>query len=226
MKKYYAECLGTFTLVLFGCGSVVFAKNEVGQLGIAFAFGLSIVAMAYSIGTVSGCHINPAVTIGAWVSNRIEKKDVLPYIAAQLIGAVIASGLIYMIASGSPYYSNLDGLGQNGFGYGYGGDYNVYSAAVFELVATFIFVFVILGATHKNSNTKFAGIVIGLTLVMIHIIGIQITGVSVNPARSFGPALFSTTALAQLWLFIIFPLAGGALAGFVYKKCLIFDTES
>ena len=182
--------------------------------------------MAYSIGSVSGCHINPAVTIGAWISNRIEKKDVLPYIAAQLVGAVIASGLIYLIASGSPHYSIFDGLGQNGFGYGYGGEYSVYSAAIFELVATFIFVFVILGATHKASNTKFAGLVIGLTLVMIHIIGIQITGVSVNPARSFGPALFSTTALAQLWLFIIFPLLGGALAGFVYKKCLIFDTES
>jgi aquaporin Z len=226
MKKYYAECLGTFTLVLFGCGSVVFAKNEVGQLGIAFAFGLSIIAMAYSIGPVSGCHINPAVTVGAWVSKRIDTKDVLPYIAAQLAGAVIASGLILIIASGSPYYSSLDGLGQNGFGHAYGGEYSVFSAATFEFVATFIFVFVILGTTHKSSNVKFAGLAIGLTLVMIHIIGIQITGVSVNPARSFGPALFSIKALSQLWLFIIFPLLGGALAGFVYKKCLIFDTES
>lgn len=225
MKKYIAECLGTFTLVLFGCGAVVFAKNEVGQLGIAFAFGLSIVGMAYAIGSVSGCHINPAVTIGAWACGRIPKKDVIPYILSQFIGSIIAATLIFIIASGSPYFDLSNGIGQNGFGYGYGGEYNLISAIIFEIIATFIFVFVILGSTHKTSNSKFAGLAIGFTLVLIHIVGIQITGVSVNPARSLGPALFNLTGLAQLWVFIIFPSLGGLLAGITFKKCLVYDTE-
>ena len=225
MKKYLAECLGTFTLVLFGCGSAVFAKENVGQLGIAFAFGLVIVGMAYAIGPVSGCHINPAVTIGAWISKRIDTKDVVPYIVSQIIGASLGACVIYLIAVGSPNFDLANGLGQNGFGSGYGGEYNLLSAVIFEIVATFIFVFVILGSTHKDANTKFAGLAIGFTLVLIHIVGIQITGVSVNPARSIGPALFSAKALSQLWVFIIFPSIGGALAGLVYKAKMIYEND-
>ena len=225
MKKYLAECLGTFTLVLFGCGSAVFAKENVGQLGIAFAFGLVIVGMAYAIGPVSGCHINPAVTIGAWISKRINTKDVVPYIVSQVIGAVLGACVIYLIAVGSPNFDLANGLGQNGFGPGYGGEYSMLSAIIFEIVATFIFVFVILGSTHKEANANFAGLAIGFTLVLIHIVGIQITGVSVNPARSIGPALFSAKALSQLWVFIVFPLIGGALAGLVYKAKMIYEND-
>ena len=226
MKKYLAECLGTFTLVLFGCGSAVFAKENVGQLGIAFAFGLTIVGMAYAIGPVSGCHINPAVTLGAWISKRIGTKDVVPYIISQVIGAILGAGVIYLIAIGSPHFDlAVNGLGQNGFGAGYGGEYSLISAAIFEIVATFIFVFVILGSTHKDANSKFAGLAIGFTLVLIHIVGVQITGVSVNPARSIGPALFSVKALSQLWVFIVFPLIGGALAGLTYKARMIYESE-
>ena len=224
MKKYLAECLGTFTLVLFGCGAAVFAKDFVGQLGIAFSFGLVIIGMAYSIGPISGCHINPAVTAGAWISKRIESKDALSYIVSQFIGAAIGAVVIYLIASGSPAFNLANGLGHNGFGSGYGGEYSLLSAALFETIATFIFVFIILGSTHKDANNKFAGLAIGFTLVFIHIVGIQITGVSVNPARSFGPALFNATALAQLWVFILFPLIGGLLAGIVYKNK--FETET
>lgn len=224
MKKYLAELIGTFTLVLFGCGAAVLAGNFVGQLGIAFAFGLTIVGMAYAIGPVSGCHINPAVTIGAWFAKRIETKDAVFYIVAQFIGAAIASLVLYLIASGSPSYDLAAiGLGQNGFGANYNGGYTMTAAIIFETIATFIFVFVVLGATHKNANFKFAGLGIGLTLVFIHIVGIQITGVSVNPARSFGPALFNMQALSQLWLFLVFPTIGGILAGLAYRFRLIYN---
>ncbi|HPE48759.1 MAG TPA: aquaporin, partial [Hyphomonas sp.] len=178
MKTFVAELIGTMTLVLFGCGSAVLAGGEVGQLGIAFAFGLSIVAMAYGIGPISGCHINPAVSFGAFVAGRLPMKDMLTYWAAQFIGALIAAGILYLIASGRPGYDlAVNGLGQNGWGEGYLGGYGLTAAFVFEVVATFIFLVVILGSTSKGAPAGFAGISIGMTLVMIHIVGIQVTGV-------------------------------------------------
>jgi aquaporin Z len=217
MKVFIAELLGTLTLVLFGCGAAVLAGGDVGQLGIAFAFGLSIVAMAYGIGPISGCHINPAVSFGAFVAGRLSLKEMGLYWAAQFIGAVIAAGLLFLIASGRPGYDiAINGLGQNGFGPGYLGEYGLMAAFIFEVVATFIFLVVILGSTSKGAPAGFAGISIGMTLVMIHIVGIQVTGVSVNPARSFGPALFvGGQALSQLWLFFVAPLIGAGLAGFL-----------
>lgn len=224
MKKYLAEFIGTATLVLFGCGAAVLAGSQVGQLGIAFAFGLSIIAMAYAIGPISGCHINPAVTIGALICNRISIKDAIPYIIAQCLGAIAGAAILYVIATGSPDFVLSNGLGHNGYGAGYGGQYSLCAAATFETVATFIFVFVILGATHEKALNKFAGLSIGFTLVLIHIVGIQVTGVSVNPARSLGPALFDNPqALAQLWVFIVFPILGAVLAGIVYKLKLIYN---
>ncbi|MDX1291886.1 MAG: aquaporin Z [Hyphomonas sp.] len=215
MKVFIAELIGTLTLVLFGCGAAVLAGGEVGQLGIAFAFGLSIVAMAYGIGPISGCHINPAVSFGAFVAGRLSLTDMFVYWAAQFIGAVIAAGILYLIASGKAGYDiAANGLGQNGFGEGYLGGYGLLAAFVFEVVATFIFLVVILGATSKGAPAGFAGISIGMTLVMIHIVGIQVTGVSVNPARSFGPAVFAGgQAISQLWLFFVAPLIGAGLAG-------------
>jgi len=217
MKIFIAELLGTLTLVLFGCGAAVLAGDFVGQLGIAFAFGLSIVAMAYGIGPISGCHINPAVSFGAFVAGRLSLKEMGLYWAAQFIGAMIAAGLLFLIASGKPGYDiAVNGLGQNGFGPGYLGEYGLMAAFIFEVVATFIFLVVILGSTSKGAPAGFAGISIGMTLVMIHIVGIQVTGVSVNPARSFGPALFvGGQALSQLWLFFVAPLIGAGLAGFL-----------
>ncbi|HRX73087.1 MAG TPA: aquaporin Z [Hyphomonas sp.] len=217
MKVFIAELIGTMTLVLFGCGAAVLAGGEVGQLGIAFAFGLSIVAMAYGIGPISGCHINPAVSFGAFVAGRLAMKEMFVYWAAQFIGAVIAAGILYLIASGKPGYDiAINGLGQNGYGPGYLGGYSLMTAFVFEVVATFIFLVVILGSTSKGAPAGFAGLSIGMTLVMIHIVGIQVTGVSVNPARSFGPALFvGGDALAHLWLFFVAPLIGAGLAGWL-----------
>ena len=217
MKVFIAELIGTMTLVLFGCGAAVLAGGEVGQLGIAFAFGLSIVAMAYGIGPISGCHINPAVSFGAFVAGRLAMKEMFVYWAAQFIGAVIAAGILYLIASGKPGYDiAVNGLGQNGYGPGYLGGYSLMTAFVFEVVATFIFLVVILGSTSKGAPAGFAGISIGMTLVMIHIVGIQVTGVSVNPARSFGPALFvGGDALTHLWLFFVAPLIGAGIAGWL-----------
>lgn len=217
MKVFIAELIGTLTLVLFGCGAAVLAGGEVGQLGIAFAFGLSIVAMAYGIGPISGCHINPAVSFGAFVAGRLSLKEMITYWIAQFIGAVIAAGILYLIASGkSGYDIAINGLGQNGYGAGYLGGYSLTAAFLFEVVATFIFLVVILGSTAKGAPAGFAGISIGLTLTMIHIVGIQVTGVSVNPARSFGPALFvGGQALGQLWLFFVAPLIGAGVAGFL-----------
>jgi len=222
MKVFIAELIGTLTLVLFGCGAAVLAGGEVGQLGIAFAFGLSIVAMAYGIGPISGCHINPAVSFGAFVAGRLAMKDMFVYWAAQFIGAVIAAGILYLIATGKAGYDiAINGLGQNGYGAGYLGGYGLTAAFVFEVVATFIFLVVILGSTSKGAPAGFAGLSIGMTLVMIHIVGIQVTGVSVNPARSFGPAVFAGgQALGQLWLFFVAPLIGAGLAGFLARQDL------
>jgi aquaporin Z len=220
MKVFVAELLGTFTLVLLGCGSAVLAGGEVGQLGIAFAFGLAIVAMAYGIGPISGCHVNPAVSFGAFVAGRMPMNTMLQYWAAQFIGALLGAGVLYLIASGSAGYNlAANGLGQNGWGPGYLGEYTLVSALVFEVVATFLFLVVILGSTQKSAPGMFAGLAIGLTLTVIHIVGIQVTGVSVNPARSFGPAIIvGGTAISQLWLFLVAPLVGAALAGLLFKQ--------
>ncbi|WP_291194604.1 aquaporin Z [Hyphomonas sp.] len=226
MKVFIAELVGTFTLVLLGCGSAVLAGGEVGQLGISFAFGLAIVAMAYGIGPISGCHVNPAVSFGAFVAGRMPMNTMLQYWAAQFIGALLGAGVLYLIATGKTGYDlAANGLGQNGWGAGYLGEYNLASALVFEVVATFLFLVVILGSTQKSAPGMFAGLAIGLTLTVIHIVGIQVTGVSVNPARSFGPAVIvGGTAISQLWLFLIAPLIGAALAGLLFKQ-KVLETE-
>tara|TARA_R110000803_G_scaffold68343_4_gene130182 strand:+ start:2302 stop:2988 length:687 start_codon:yes stop_codon:yes gene_type:complete len=220
MKIFAAELVGTLTLVLFGCGAAVLAGEHVGQLGIAFAFGLAIVAMAYGIGPISGCHVNPAVSFGAFVAGRMDGKTMLTYWVAQFIGATIGAGILFLIASGKADYDvAINGLGQNGWGPGYLGEYTLAAAIVFEIVATFLFLVVILGSTQVGAPTAMAGLSIGLTLTAIHIVGIQVTGVSVNPARSFGPALFAGgQAMSQLWLFLVAPLVGAGLAG---MKCRI-----
>ena len=220
MNKLIAELIGTATLVLFGCGAAVLAGDQVGQLGIAFAFGLAIVTMAYGIGAVSGCHINPAVSIGAFIAGRISAGDLLGYIIAQCIGAIIGAFLLMLIASGKADYSvAANGLGQNGWGPGYLGEYSLAAAFIFEVVATFLFLVCILGVTGKGGAPHLAGLAIGLALVVIHIVGIQVTGVSVNPARSLGPAvLVGGQALAQLWLFIVAPVIGAVLAGLLFRS--------
>lgn len=218
-QKYLAELVGTFVLVFFGCGSAVIAGMSIGVLGIAFAFGLAVLVMVYAIGPVSGCHINPAITIAMLVNGKIPSKDALIYIVVQCIGAVIASALLLAVMTGNPAYSlATDGLGQNGYGVASPGGYSLMSGLVAEIVLTFVFLIVVFGATSKAAPAGFAGIAIGLSLTMIHIVGIMITGTSVNPARSLGPALMvGGTALAQLWLFIIAPIIGAVLAAFVWK---------
>lgn len=224
MKKFVAEFIGTATLVLFGCGAAVLGGAEIGQAGIAAAFGLAIVAMAYGIGPISGCHVNPAVSFGAFVSGRMNAGEMVQYWVAQVLGAVAGAGILYMIASGKADYSLAEnGLGQNGWGAGYLGEYSMQAAFVFEVVFTFLFVVVILGATHKKAPAAMAGLAIGLTLWVIHLVGIQVTGVSVNPARSFGPALF--TGMGKMWLFVVAPMIGAALAGLLFKTELLEDNS-
>jgi aquaporin Z len=222
VKKMTAEALGTAILVLFGCGSAVLMGTDIGMTGISLAFGLAIVAAAYGLGAISGAHLNPAVSFGMVMAGRMTLPEFAAYAVAQVIGAILGAGILYLIASGKADYSiATNGLGQNGFGPGYLGEYSLTSALVFEAVMTFLFVTVILGATGKGSAAGFAGLAIGLTLAAIHLVGINVTGVSVNPARSIGPAVFvGGTAMAQLWVFILAPLAGGALAGLVYKAGL------
>lgn len=226
-KKFAAEFVGTFTLVLFGCGAAVLGGfGIVGQLGIAFAFGLAIVAMAYGIGPVSGCHINPAVSFGAWVAGRMSTQDMILYWVAQCAGAIVGAGVLYLIASGAPDYAIAqNGLGQNGYGInGSPGEYSLVAGAVFEVVATFLFLVTILGVTQNATSAPFAGLAIGLALVVIHIVGIQVTGVSVNPARSLGPAVWVLgDALAQLWLFIVAPMIGAGLAGCAFRMKLLSE---
>ena len=220
MKKYVAEFIGTFTLVLFGCGTAVVAGKDVGHLGIAFAFGFALVAMAYGIGPVSGCHINPAVSLGVFTAGRMTGKDLVGYVVGQLLGAIAAAGVLAVIAQGllAGYSLAISGLGQNGWGEGYLGGYALSSAIVFELIATLLFVIVILGSTQGGAPTQMAGLAIGIALVAIHIFGISITGVSVNPARSLGPAIFvGGKAMSQLWMFLIVPSIGGILAGTIYR---------
>jgi aquaporin Z len=210
-KALFAEGFGTFVLVLMGCGSAVLAGSKIGFLGISIAFGLAIVAMAYSVGGISGGHFNPAVSLAMMLKGRITKTKFLSYIVAQLAGSVIASVVLMVIASGNATYSVVaNGLGQNGYGALSPLKYNLASCFLFEIVFTTVFVLVIFGVAGKS---KFDGLVIGLTLAMIHIVGIPITGVSVNPARSIGPALFAgSEAISQLWLFIAAPLMGAVIA--------------
>ncbi len=219
MQKPIAEFIGTFTLVFLGCGSAVIAGADIGLTGISFAFGLALMGMAYGIGPVSGCHINPAVSLGMVAAGRMTIAEAVPYMIAQVVGAIVAALILLLIASGKADYSVAEnGLGQNGWGAGYLGEYSLVSAFVFEVVATFLFMVVILGATGANAPAAIAGVAIGFTLVVIHLVGINVTGVSVNPARSIGPALFAgSTAISQLWLFIVAPIIGAVAAGFVFN---------
>ena len=221
MKTYLAEFIGTFTLVLFGCGTAVVAGKSVGVLGIAFAFGFALIAMAYGIGPISGCHINPAVSLGVYVAGRINAKDLVGYIMAQILGALAGAGILTVIVNGlvAGYSAATSGLGQNGWGPGYLAEYGVSSAIAFEFVATLLFVIVILGSTQKGAPSQMAGLAIGITLVVIHIFGINITGVSVNPARSLGPAVVvGGQALSQLWLFLLVPSLAGLFAGVLFRS--------
>lgn len=220
MKRYVSELIGTMVLVLFGCGSAAIAGQMLGTVGIALAFGLSIVAMAYVIGDISGCHINPAVSIGMWIDGRLETKDLLAYIVFQCIGAVIGIALLAVIINSAPSLGGYmtTGLWQNGFGSASSVGLGAVGAIVVEIILTFVFVFTVLGVTKKAENATVAGIVIGLTLAFVHIMGIPLTGTSVNPARSLAPALFlGGQALQQVWVFILAPVVGAVIAGLVYK---------
>lgn len=224
ISKFFAEFFGTMVLVLMGCGSAVIAgangTTGVGLLGISFAFGLSVVAMAYAIGHISGCHINPAITIGMVVAGRMKAAEAVIYIVAQILGAIAGAGILYLIASGKPGYElAVNGLGQNGYGTGSPQHYSLLAGAIAEAIFTFIFLLVIFGSTStKNIYGGFAGLSIGLSLVLIHIVGIPVTGVSVNPARSIGPALLvGGDALGQLWVFIVAPIVGSVASAGVWR---------
>jgi aquaporin Z len=237
MNKAIAEFIGTFALVFFGCGAAVIAGMGSGPtaidiLGIAFAFGLAIVAMAYGIGPVSGCHVNPAVSFGVFVAGRMSVGDLIRYVVAQVLGAIAGAAVLYLILSGKAS-GWTGGLGQNGWGPGYLGEYSALSAFVFEMVATFLFLVCILGVTHASAPphiSGLAGLAIGLTLVAIHIVGINVTGVSVNPARSIGPALVglgsNPAAVAKLWLFIVAPLIGAGAAGLLFASGVLTTQET
>lgn len=226
-KKFAAELIGTFALVLFGCGAAVIAGADtvaglhgLGLLGIAFAFGLSVFVMCYAIGGISGCHINPAITIAMLAAGKIKAMDAVAYIVAQLLGALLAAFVLMQIAKGAGGFNGFGeyALGANGWGEGYQNGYNTTSAFITEAVLTFLFLFVIFGATSKWGNSTMAGAAIGFTLVLIHLFAIPITGTSVNPARSFGPALLAGgKALQQLWLFIVAPVVGGIVAAIVWR---------
>jgi len=226
-QRFAAELIGTFWLVLGGCGSAVLAATfpqvGIGLLGVSFAFGLTVLTMAYAIGHVSGCHLNPAVTIGLWTGGRFETKEVVPYIVAQVAGAIIAALLLYLIASGQAGFDLAkSSLAANGFGEHSPGGYSLTAGLITEIVMTFMFLFIILGATHGKAPAGFAPIAIGLGLTLIHLISIPVTNTSVNPARSTGPALIAGGwALQQLWLFWVAPIAGAVLSGLAYR--LIFD---
>jgi len=226
MRKYIAEAIGTFVLVFFGVGSAVLAGGGIGIAdsisitGISLAFGISVVAMAYSIGQISGAHLNPAVSMGMLVAGRMSAVEFAGYAVFQTAGAIIAAGTIFIMATNSAggYDIASNGLGQNGWGTDYGGEFFMVSAFMFEVIATAVFLVVILAVTSETGNAAMAGLAIGLTLTMIHLVGITVTGTSVNPARSIGPALLvGGTALSQLWLFIVAPLIGGAIGGILHR---------
>ena len=219
MKKYWAELIGTFALVLIGCGSAVIAGKYIGFMGIAFAFGLTVLAMVYAIGNISGCHINPAISLSMLVAGRLGWKDTIFYVIFQCVGAALAALVLWLVASGMPDYSlAVNGLGQNGYGALSPGKFDLLSCFVAEVVLTGLFLFVIFGSISKNAPAGFAGLAIGLSLAFIHLVGIPITGTSVNPARSFGPALVvGGEALSQLWLFWVAPVIGGILAAVIWR---------
>lgn len=228
MKKYLAEMIGTMVLVLMGCGSAVFAGNAVGAvsagvgtLGVAMAFGLSVVAMVYAVGSISGCHINPAITLGVYCSRRMNGKDAILYIVFQIIGAILGSAIIFALVS-TGTHNGPTMTGSNSFGEG-----ELLQAFIAEAVFTFIFVLVVLASTDEKKGVgKFAGLAIGLTLILVHIVCIPITGTSVNPARSIGPAIFEGwTALSQLWLFIVAPMAGAVVSAIVWKLLSSDDNQ-
>jgi aquaporin Z len=228
-QKFLAEFIGTFILVLGGCGTAVFASsaNFVGILGVALAFGLTVVAGAYAIGHISGAHLNPAVSFGLWAGGRMPGKDLLPYMGAQILGAILAATVIYLIVSNKTDFSGIGGFAANGYGEHSPGGYGLLAALIAETTLTFIFLLVILGVTDKTGPAGFAGLAIGLTLTLIHLISIPITNTSVNPARSISQAFFvGGWALEQLWLFILAPLAGAFLAGIVYKAAFAQKNES
>jgi len=218
-RKYAAEFIGTFVLVFMGCGSAVLAGKYIGFVGIAFAFGLSVLVMVYAIGGISGCHINPAISISMLASGKMKPKDAVIYVILQCVGAVVAAAVLYSVAVGNPEYSlTANGLGQNGYGVASPGGFSMTSGFIAEVVLTFIFLLVIYGSTSERAPKGFAGISIGLSLVLIHLVGIPITGTSVNPARSLGPAVIvGGTALSQLWLFWVAPIIGGLLAAVVWR---------
>ena len=222
MKKYTAEMIGTMVLVLIGCGSAVIAGQHIGFLGIAFAFGLAVLTMVYAIGPISGCHINPAISIAMLAAGKMKLKDTIGYLIAQFIGGLVGAVVLLAVATGRADYSlAANGLGQNGYGLHSPDQFSLMACLIAEIVLTAIFLLVIFGSTHKDSPKGFAGIAIGLSLTIIHLVGIPITGTSVNPARSFGPAvLVGGEALGQLWLFIIAPIIGGLMAAFIWKGLL------
>src|SRR3954453_16356081 len=236
-RKYIAEAIGTFWLTLGGCGSAVIAAGfpqvGIGLLGVALAFGLTVVTMAYAIGHVSGCHLNPAVTVGLAAGGRFPTSQIAPYVIAQVIGAIIAAGLLYLIAKGAPGFDAVKGFAANGYGEHSPGKYGLVSAFVAEFVLTAMFLFVIMGSTHGKAPAGFAPIAIGFALTLIHLVAIPVTNTSVNPARSTGPALFAGGwALAQLWLFWVAPILGGAAGGILYRwlseepSALVTGTET
>jgi aquaporin Z len=221
-QKYVAEAIGTFWLTFAGCGSAVIAAGfpqvGIGLLGVALAFGLSVVTMAYAIGHISGAHLNPAVTVGLAAGGRFPAGQVVPYIIAQVVGAVVASAVLYMIASGAAGFDLAKGFASNGYGEHSPGHYNLVACLISEVVMTMVFLFIIMGSTHGRAPAGFAPLAIGLTLTMIHLVSIPVTNTSVNPARSTGPALFvGGWALQQLWLFWVAPLVGGVLGGVLYR---------
>jgi aquaporin Z len=227
MKKLGAEFFGTFWLVLGGCGSAVLAAKFVtpdgiqlgiGLLGVALAFGLTVMTMAFAIGHISGCHLNPAVSLGLWAGGRFPAKDVLPYIVAQVLGGIVAAGVLFVIASGQAGFSATGGFASNGYGEHSPGGYSLLAALVTEIVMTLFFLLIIMGATDERAPKGFAPIAIGLGLTLIHLISIPVTNTSVNPARSTGVALFAGgLALSQLWLFWVAPIVGGVLGGWLYR---------
>jgi aquaporin Z len=222
MKKYGAEFIGTFWLVLGGCGSAVLAAAfpdvGIGLLGVSFAFGLTVLTMAFAIGHLSGCHLNPAVSIGLWAGGRFPAKELLPYIVSQVLGGIVAGGVLYLIASGKAGFDLSAGFASNGYDAHSPGGYSLLAALVTEIVMTMMFLLVILGATDKRAPQGFAPIAIGLCLTLIHLISIPVTNTSVNPARSTGVAVFvGDWAVAQLWLFWVAPIIGGILGALVYR---------
>ncbi|SOR32119.1 aquaporin [Methylorubrum extorquens] len=221
IRKCAAEAIGTFWLTFAGCGSAVIAAGfpevGIGLLGVSAAFGLTVVTMAYAIGHISGCHLNPAVTFGLAAGGRFPTRDIPPYVISQVIGGVVAAALLYAIASGSPGFDVAKGFAANGYGEHSPGQYGLFSCLLAEVVLTMMFLFVIMGATHGKAPVGFAPLAIGLCLTLVHLVGIPVTNLSVNPARSTGPALFAGGgAIAQLWLFWVAPILGGVLGGMLY----------